>query len=151
MESKSNQNSVCNCDKNKQNVNSKGVQLRKDDKSWNKFCMCSKRTCPPVKPKCIGNLVKFTVKLIKTSMSKTSASKTSVSKPAASKTSVSKPAASKISASKTSVSKPAASKTSVSKPALSKTSVSKPAVNKTSVSKTPASKFLKNLKFYKCS
>ena len=62
MESKSNKNSVCNCDKNKQNVTSNGVRLRKDNKIWNKFCMCSKRMCPPVKPKCTGNLVKFTVK-----------------------------------------------------------------------------------------
>ena len=58
--------------------------------------MCSKRMCPPVKPKCTGNLVKFAVKLSKTAVSKTSANKTSVSKTAVSKTAVSKTATSKF-------------------------------------------------------
>ena len=80
MESKSNQSSVCNCHNNKQNVTPNGVQLTKDDKMWNKFCICEKRKCPPVKPKCIGNLVKFTVKLSKTAVSKSGVSKAAASK-----------------------------------------------------------------------
>ena len=117
MESKSNETSVCTCHNKKQNVTNctNGVQLKKDNKMWNKFCICEKRKCPPVKPKCTGNLVKFTVKSSKTYASKTYVSKTGASKTCASETGASETAGSKICVNKMGVSKTGASKTGVSK------------------------------------